>query len=52
MDYKLELIVVPVSDLDRSKAFYADQCGFRVDVDHTAGAGLAVRWLAVHREPP
>ena len=37
MDYKLELIVVPVSDLDRSKAFYADQCGFRVDVDHTAG---------------
>jgi catechol 2,3-dioxygenase-like lactoylglutathione lyase family enzyme len=34
MDWKLELIVVPVSDVDRSKAFYSEQLGFNVDVDH------------------
>ena len=33
MDWKLELIVVPVTDVDRAKAFYADQLGFIVDVD-------------------
>jgi predicted enzyme related to lactoylglutathione lyase len=37
MDWTLELVVVPVSDIDRAKAFYADQVGFRVDVDHSAG---------------
>lgn len=31
----LEVIVVPVSDIDRSKAFYSEQCGFNVDVDRT-----------------
>lgn len=35
MDYKLEVVVVPVSDVDRSKAFYAEQVGFPVDVDHS-----------------
>jgi catechol 2,3-dioxygenase-like lactoylglutathione lyase family enzyme len=34
MDWKLELVVVPVSDIDRAKAFYAEQLGFVVDVDH------------------
>ena len=34
MHYKLEVVVVPVSDVDRAKAFYADQVGFHVDVDH------------------
>lgn len=34
MDYKLEVVVVPVSDVDRAKAFYADKVGFVVDVDH------------------
>lgn len=33
MDLKLELILVPVSDVDRAKAFYAERCGFSVDVD-------------------
>lgn len=33
MELKLELVMVPVSDVDRSKAFYADQCGFVVDHD-------------------
>lgn len=35
MDWKLELIAVPVSDVDRAKAFYADQAGFDVDHDYT-----------------
>ena len=34
MDWKLELVVVPVTDVDRAKAFYADQLGFVVDLDH------------------
>jgi catechol 2,3-dioxygenase-like lactoylglutathione lyase family enzyme len=33
MDWKLELVVVPVTDVDRAKHFYADQLGFVVDVD-------------------
>jgi catechol 2,3-dioxygenase-like lactoylglutathione lyase family enzyme len=34
MDIKLELVAVPVSDVDRAKAFYADGLGFVVDHDH------------------
>jgi catechol 2,3-dioxygenase-like lactoylglutathione lyase family enzyme len=34
MDYKLELVLVPVSDVDRAKAFYTEQLGFHLDVDH------------------
>ena len=34
MDFKLELIAVPVSDVDRAKAFYVDQVGFNLDHDH------------------
>jgi catechol 2,3-dioxygenase-like lactoylglutathione lyase family enzyme len=34
MDYKLELVLVPVSDVDRAKAFYTEQLAFAVDVDH------------------
>jgi catechol 2,3-dioxygenase-like lactoylglutathione lyase family enzyme len=34
MDYKLELIAVPVSDVDRAKAFYVDRAGFNPDHDH------------------
>jgi catechol 2,3-dioxygenase-like lactoylglutathione lyase family enzyme len=33
MDFKLELVPVPVTDVDRAKAFYADQVGFNVDLD-------------------
>ncbi len=33
MDWKLEVVVVPVSDVDRAKRFYAEQLGFVVDVD-------------------
>ena len=34
MDYKLELIAVPVSDADRAKAFYTEKAGFNADHDH------------------
>ena len=37
MDWKLEVIVVPVSDVDRSKEFYGGGCGFVVDVDNKVG---------------
>jgi catechol 2,3-dioxygenase-like lactoylglutathione lyase family enzyme len=37
MDYKLELVLLPVADVDRAKAFYTDQLGFTLDVDHRAG---------------
>jgi catechol 2,3-dioxygenase-like lactoylglutathione lyase family enzyme len=42
VDMKLELIVVPVSDVDRAKAFYAEKAGFTVDVDHRAGESFRV----------
>jgi catechol 2,3-dioxygenase-like lactoylglutathione lyase family enzyme len=34
VDWKLELVTVPVSDVDRAKAFYVDQVGFNADSDH------------------
>jgi catechol 2,3-dioxygenase-like lactoylglutathione lyase family enzyme len=34
MDWKLELVAVPVSDVDRAKAFYTEQAGFNLDHDH------------------
>jgi len=42
VDYKLELIVIPVTDMDRAKAFYGERVGFRVDVDHRAGEDFRV----------
>jgi catechol 2,3-dioxygenase-like lactoylglutathione lyase family enzyme len=35
MDWKLELVAVPVTDVDRAKDFYADKVGFNLDHDHT-----------------
>ena len=37
MDWKLELVVVPVSDVERAKKFYVDQLGFHADHDHVVG---------------
>lgn len=37
MDWKIEQIVVPVSDVDRARDFYAERVGFNLDVDHRAG---------------
>jgi catechol 2,3-dioxygenase-like lactoylglutathione lyase family enzyme len=42
VEFKLELVVVPVSDVDRAKAFYVDKMGFNVDVDHSAGDAFRV----------
>ena len=35
MDWKLELVAIPVADVDRAKAFYTDQVGFHADHDHS-----------------
>ncbi len=48
MDWKLELVIVPVSDVDRAKAFYIEQAGFKLDVDHRAGD----RFRVVQLTPP
>ncbi len=40
MDWRLELVQVPVSDVDRAKAFYTEQAGFRVDVDVAMDGGM------------
>ncbi|HEY9378722.1 MAG TPA: VOC family protein [Jiangellaceae bacterium] len=42
MNWTLEVVIVPVSDVDRAKAFYADQLGFNVDHDTTIGEGQRV----------
>ena len=40
IEMRLELIAVPVSDVDRAKAFYVDQVGFNADHDHTVNEQL------------
>ncbi|MCX5316427.1 VOC family protein [Streptomyces sp. NBC_00154] len=47
MDLKLEVVVLPVSDVDRAKAFY-EKAGFRLDVDYVADDSYRV----VHLTPP
>jgi catechol 2,3-dioxygenase-like lactoylglutathione lyase family enzyme len=42
MDWKLEVVVVPVTDVDRAKAFYADKFGFEVDVDSSPMEGVRI----------
>jgi catechol 2,3-dioxygenase-like lactoylglutathione lyase family enzyme len=48
MDLKLELVLIPVSDVDNAKSFYTDQLGFSLDVDHRAGDSFRV----VQMTPP
>jgi catechol 2,3-dioxygenase-like lactoylglutathione lyase family enzyme len=48
MDWKLEVIVVPVSDVDRAKHFYAEQVGFVVDVDRA----MSEEFRVVQLTPP
>lgn len=43
MNWTLEVVVVPVSDIDRAKAFYSDQLGFAVDHDTTVSSGRVVQ---------
>jgi predicted enzyme related to lactoylglutathione lyase len=42
VDWTLELVVVPVSDVDRAKSFYMDKVGFDLLVDHSAGDDFRV----------
>jgi len=48
VDWKLELVLVPVSDVDRARDFYVERLGFRLDVDHRAGEAFRV----VQMTPP
>jgi len=40
MDWKIELIAIPVTDVDRAKAFYTEQAGFNADHDHQVNDDL------------
>jgi predicted enzyme related to lactoylglutathione lyase len=40
VDFRLELVSIPVSDVDRAKAFYAEKAGFTLDHDHTVSDEL------------
>jgi catechol 2,3-dioxygenase-like lactoylglutathione lyase family enzyme len=40
MDWKIELVAIPVTDVDRAKAFYVDQVGFNADHDHKVSETL------------
>jgi catechol 2,3-dioxygenase-like lactoylglutathione lyase family enzyme len=42
MDWKLEVVVVPVADVERSRAFYVDRLGFTLDTDFSAGEHFRV----------
>ncbi len=42
MDFKLELVIIPVTDVDRAKDFYLERAGFRLDVDHRAGEDFRI----------
>src|SRR5258707_733231 len=49
MNWKLEVVVVPVTDVDRAKSFYVDQMGFHLDVDTWPNPGTSV--LVVQAPP-
>ncbi len=42
MNYKLELVIVPVTDVDRAKQFYVEQVGFTLDLDVTNGEAFRI----------
>jgi catechol 2,3-dioxygenase-like lactoylglutathione lyase family enzyme len=48
VDFKLELVLIPVTDIDRAKAFYVDKLGFNLDVDHEVSEAFRV----VQMTPP
>ena len=48
MDFKLELVLIPVADVDRAKAFYTENVGFNLDVDTSPVEGFRV----VQMTPP
>jgi catechol 2,3-dioxygenase-like lactoylglutathione lyase family enzyme len=46
VNYTLELVLIPVTDVDAAKEFYAEKLGFRVDVDHRGGENFRVVQLS------
>jgi catechol 2,3-dioxygenase-like lactoylglutathione lyase family enzyme len=48
MDWKLEVVVIPVTDIDRAKSFYLGQLGFKLDADIQPTENMRV----VHMTPP
>jgi catechol 2,3-dioxygenase-like lactoylglutathione lyase family enzyme len=48
VDWKIEVVLLPVEDVDRAKAFYTGKMGFNLDVDHRAGESFRV----VQMTPP
>ena len=48
MDFKLELVLIPVTDVDRAKSFYVEKLGFNLDVDHDVNEQFRV----VQMTPP
>jgi catechol 2,3-dioxygenase-like lactoylglutathione lyase family enzyme len=40
MDWRIELVAIPVTDVDRAKSFYVDKVGFHADHDHQVNEGL------------
>jgi predicted enzyme related to lactoylglutathione lyase len=48
MDWKLEVVPIPVSDVERAKRFYSEQVGFVVDLDTHIGEGMRL----VQLRPP
>ena len=51
MDFRLELVVVPVTDVDRAKAFYSQNAGFTVDLDTRVGDEFRVVQLTPPGSP-
>ena len=60
MDMKLEVVVIPVADVDAAKKFYEEKVGFNVDVDNSFGGGFrnvqltppGIGLLGDHRDRP
>src|SRR3712207_8799495 len=42
VDMRLELVLIPVSDVDRAKTFYTEKAGFNLDLDHSVGEEFRV----------
>jgi len=65
MDWKIEVVTIPVSDVDRARDFYVEKVGFEVDIDHRisdevrlvqltppgSACSIHLGWGTVHMEP-
>jgi catechol 2,3-dioxygenase-like lactoylglutathione lyase family enzyme len=51
MDYRLELVLIPVSDVDRAKRFYLEKAGFALDVDMPINDGMRIVQMTPRGSP-